>query len=218
MMRLSETMRRLIEKNAGFTVPLEAGDPASSLSVGTVIEISDDKRPTVAHLEEEPFNIQLGDKSATGILDIDLGLSRLVTAKAGVDSTIAPNEEVRVSMKLSYKRDVVLSLDPAKGERLNSLLLIAASLVNHPQWNHRKHAFVFRTFAVNVAKMHIAKKGNGEITLSGKQKAVSRTISGQLDTSVTWEFENIISEEIKKSGILGIHCARVLANGSLKFV
>jgi len=152
------------------------------------------------------------------VLDVDLGLSRLVSANANLDSEISPNTTVTVGLNLKYQRDVALSVAPVAGEKLNDLLLIAAVLRKHPHWKHGRFAFVYRTYGVRKARMHIAKKGDGSITLKGKAKAVSRAITGHFDTGVTWTTDNVLTERIDKPGILGVHCARVLKKGTLKFV
>ena len=218
MAGLSERMRRLIESNTEFTIPLEVGDPASSLTVGAVIDLGNDKRPTIAHLTKPPFNVDLGSKSVTGVFDVDLGLSKLLTANAELDTTVNPDTNVQVGLKLRYERDVALSLDPAKGERIDVPLLLVPVLAKHPSWKHARYAFVFRTFVVKQARMHIAKKGGGSITLTGRAKAVSNAISGVFDAGVTWDTNNVLTETIDEPGILGVHCARVLKKGSLRVV
>lgn len=215
-------LRRLLEKQANFHVPLGFGDPDIAGYVGAIIDLgdADGDRPVVGHLRN--FGITLPTPVATGVVDIGLSLSRTVTfdVGAGASGRAGPaTASLTARAKVRESRDVVVLVEPAAGLTIEtSLLDLAVQVAKLPSWNFDRFAFVARVYAVTRGEVSIAKAGGGAVTLEGSAQAIGKAVRGELVAGVSWTFDNLYTRSFTAPGVFGVHLVKVTRKGQPRVI
>lgn len=221
-MSLDRQLRRLLEKNANFHVPLGFGDPDIAGYIGAIIDLGDADldRPVVGHLSQ--LGVTLPAPAVTGAVDIGLSLSRTVQydGSAGVSGGAGPvTATVKAKAKVREARDVVLLVEPATGLTIEtSLLSLAAQVAKLPSWDFERFAFVARVYAVARGEVSIAKTGGGEVALEGSAEAVGKAAKGELTAGVSWTYNNLYTRSFGAPGVFGVHLVKVTRKGQPRVI